>query len=178
MSARPEDIRDLLDVLTCRPVDIDHYSLVSSNSVPIPLVPLNPRASSRGRLDILVPEILDHILRTLDIESLSYLRMTSYGCKLVVDSLREYSQLAQNAYEALRTLRSTRTIGLYSSNWLYQKLITSECETCKDYGKHPNIILSSCLKYLDIFCRNLPLPSDRREVLLHLRKYQPQISSH
>ena len=143
MSTSTPDNRNLLIVLTCRPVDIDHYSLASLNSVPIPIVPLKPRDSSRGQLDILVPEILDHVLRSLDLQSHASLRMTSYGCKIVVDELREYSQLVKHAYETLRTMRSTGTIGLYSSSWLYQKLISSYCETCKEYGKNQDLAFLS-----------------------------------
>jgi len=135
MSVSTQESQKVLELLTCRPVNVDRHSLASLNSVPVPVAPLKFRNSSRGRLNVLVADIFNQILQSLDFHTLSNLRGTCYECKVAVDELREYAQVVKHAYETLRTLRSTGTIGLHSSRSLCQKLTSSKCETCNEYGK-------------------------------------------
>lgn len=124
-----------LELLTCRPVDIDCHCLDQGKSSPISMKTLPSRQSSRGRLDFLVPEISDQVLKLLDFESLANFRSTSYSCKVAVEGIREYVDVMVHAPGALRILRSTGTISLHSVWFIYQQLISSRCVVCNDYGK-------------------------------------------
>lgn len=98
-----------------------------------PLLYKIPR-HDHSRLDRLPTELLDVILHSLDIQTLTSLRSLDRRAKLVIDNVPAYRDLVKQAPDALRAMLSTQTASYHTLHELTLALRTPECSLCPQYA--------------------------------------------
>lgn len=129
--------------LLCRPAN-ETEALVY-NTLPnraIRMLPLAARRSSGGALGNLPLELLHRILWSVDVHSMSKLRLVNNGIKETVENFPAYRSLVRYCPNVLRALASLRCILVISVAMLYHALTQSRCVACGAYA--PFLSLLTC----------------------------------
>lgn len=124
-------------------------------------------------LQSLPPDIINSILNSLDLRSLTDLRAVSWGTRALVDNLPQYKSINQHAPNALRALLSTKTAVYSTALDLFRTLSSQACINCGQFG--PFLDLFTCDRYCltcvsfsgTLLCA--PLSAARRDYKLGLK---------
>ncbi|KAL4905246.1 hypothetical protein BDW74DRAFT_178251 [Aspergillus multicolor] len=111
-----------------------------------------------GALDTLPLELLNMLLTLLDIRSLTDFRRVNQRAMQVVNSIPQYRTITEHAPTSLRAMLSIGTGRWISSQDLYNKLYTAECDICGDFGGY--LYLLTCRRVCFCFTQDpayLPL---------------------
>lgn len=109
-----------------------------------------------GQLDSLPGELLDEILVSLDLQTLTTFRLVNNRAMSLVDSLHQYVTVLKHCPDVIRAVISIHAES-FSCQTLYDTLSTSRCHTCKSFGAY--LYLITCrrvcyfcfTKHLDYF---------------------------
>lgn len=88
-----------------------------------------------GRLDSLPGELLDEVLVSLDLQTLTSFRLVNHRAMSLVDSLHEYAAVLRHCPDVIRAVVSIHADS-FSCQTLYDTLSTSRCSTCERFGAH------------------------------------------
>lgn len=121
-----------------------------------------PAVHDLGKFRTLPTEVLDQVLCQLDICALSHFQRVNRRAMQVVNALTEYKAIATLVPNALIGILSIGTGQWITSQTLYEKLCTSYCERCGDFGGYLYLITCSrvcfcCFTEARIY---MPLPRD------------------
>lgn len=114
-----DHILDDAELSTQCPLDNGKHVMVPKRSV--------------GQLDLLPPELINQVLRMLDIPTLAAFRRVNQRALLLVDSLPPYRRLWALCPTILRAVVSINATS-FSCATLFQVLTTEKCETCSLFG--------------------------------------------
>ncbi|MCJ1304425.1 hypothetical protein MMC08_007237 [Hypocenomyce scalaris] len=87
-----------------------------------------------GTLDQLPLEILSHIISPLDISTLDRLKAVNRRSFEVTNAHPQFNFINRQAHDALRGVRAIKTSHAITLQALFEKLCTSQCDECGDYG--------------------------------------------
>lgn len=125
---------ELISRLSYRPT----RTLDGMISIPSPkrlsIIKASSRSSSIGLLDRLPIEVIQAVLDTLDVQSLSRFSRVSLQGNIIVKSWPVFRDLTDYILQPLAALAQTKLISLHSANTLHATLTSSECTSCKGYG--------------------------------------------
>ena len=100
-----------------------------------------------GQLDSLPGELLDEILVSLDIQTLTTFRLVNHRAMSLVDSLHQYAAILNHCPDVIRAIISIHAES-FSCQILYETLSTSRCHTCERFGAPLPNHLQACLSLL------------------------------
>ncbi|KAK7431672.1 hypothetical protein QQZ08_001891 [Neonectria magnoliae] len=93
-----------------------------------------------GMLGRLPHEILDHILSYLDITTLDYVKAVNRRMFELVNVHPHFRIINERAQHTLRCLRALRNAHAITLGELFEKLRTSQCDDCDDFGSYIYLI--------------------------------------
>ena len=99
---------------------------------------------SIGTLCGLPTELVYGVFEQLDLRSLTCLRSTSQGFRLLVDAMPQYNDIFTHAPVLLRAMLSTTIASYYTVPQLHHVLCDPRCSLCHDYGAY--FLLVSCTR--------------------------------
>ncbi|KAF4501119.1 hypothetical protein FAGAP_2704 [Fusarium agapanthi] len=121
--------RDLdLVLIRSRP----HENQVVRESIEKPFT--TTRTVKLGALDILPNELLNIILRNLDLLSYFRFRHVSRRSRILVSELQEYKAIVRHGIEGFRGMLRTRLATYFTFEDMYRALINETCSFCKKFG--------------------------------------------
>lgn len=91
-------------------------------------------AADLGSLDQLPLELLHQMCLELGLRSIFKFRQVNRRSRQVVDSLKEYQNLASNKLSALTVLLRTQLAPKFSLSDFYSFSCTTQCRLCGDFG--------------------------------------------
>lgn len=94
---------------------------------------------SVGQLDLLPAELIDQVLRMLDIPTLTTFRRVNQRAMHLVDSLPPYRRLWTSCRNILRAVVSINAAS-FSCETLFQALTREKCESCSLFGGYLYLI--------------------------------------
>jgi hypothetical protein len=98
------------------------------------LAEIGPPKAGLGTLNRLSPEILDHIISLLDISALDQFKAVNRRGFEAVNAHSQFKVINRQAHGILRGLRAIKTGHMINVQVLFEKLCTSQCNECSDYG--------------------------------------------
>lgn len=130
--------------LTYPKLNLNDHTL-DDNLPPLQAQPQNncldpPPTASLGALDRLPIELLQEILIQLDLSTFMAFRCTNRRAKELADHLPQYKAITTNARNALRGILRIGTSRWITCKSLFEKLRTSACEHCGDFGGYLYIL--------------------------------------
>ncbi|KAL8706427.1 MAG: hypothetical protein Q9225_007952 [Loekoesia sp. 1 TL-2023] len=87
-----------------------------------------------GSLDVLPPELLQDVLYTSDLQSLTNLRAVNKRARSLIDTLPRYQAIIEYVPDALRLMLSMGTASYFTVSNLHAALLTQECFVCGNFG--------------------------------------------
>lgn len=102
--------------------------------------PRKPAETNLGALDVLPPELLQMIILQLDLLSLVRFRQTNRRARDIMDLIPQYEIIITHAPDALLSINAVKMGHLITCQGLYDKLCTSECETCGNLSSYLYIL--------------------------------------
>lgn len=109
--------------------------------------PVQPRHLV-GRLDSFPGELLDEVLISLDLQTLTTFRLVNHRAMSLVDSLHQYAAVLKHCPDVIRAVISIHADS-FSCKTLYRTLSISKCTTCERFGAY--LYLVTC-KRVCYFC--------------------------
>ncbi|KAH9884600.1 hypothetical protein F4778DRAFT_556881 [Xylariomycetidae sp. FL2044] len=103
--------------------------------------------TSAGQLDLLPPELIDEVLRMLDIPTLTTFRRVNQRAMHLVDSLPPYRRLWTSCRTILRAVVSINAAS-FSCETLFQALTGEKCESCGLFGGYLYLITCKRVCYV------------------------------
>lgn len=110
-----------------------------------------------GWLDALPRELLQGILSSIDIASLTTLRAVNKCARLAIDHLPHYRAIFENVPDALRFMLSTGAAPYFTLTNLFDALLSLKCFTCGNFGSFLSVL--DCKRYC-YSCVEVPLTID------------------
>lgn len=98
------------------------------------LAKTGPPAVGLGTLDQLPLEILGHIVSSLDISAIDQFKAMNRRSFEAVNTHPQFKIINLQAHDTLRGLRAIKTDHMITVEALFEKLCTSQCSECGDYG--------------------------------------------
>lgn len=106
-----------------------------------------------GHLERLPNELLDLVLLSVDIPSLTVFRRASRRAMQMVDSLHQYAAIIKHCPDVIRAIVSLQAAG-FDCMHLHETLLASECAVCGDFGN--NLYLINCRRLCNYCYRHHP----------------------
>lgn len=103
--------------------------------------------TSVGQLDLLPDELIDQVLRMLDIPTLTTFRRVNQRAMHFVDSLPPYRRLWTSCPNVLRAVISINAAS-FSCETLFEALTREKCESCRLFGGYLYLITCKRVCYL------------------------------
>ncbi|KIW36549.1 uncharacterized protein PV06_11203 [Exophiala oligosperma] len=94
----------------------------------------DPPSAGLGALNRLPIELLNSIISSLDISTLDRFKRVNRRAFEIVNAHPEFHVMNSQAHDTLRGLRAIKTSHMITVQVLFEKLCTSKCEDCGDYG--------------------------------------------
>ena len=98
------------------------------------LAKTGPPAVGLDTLDQLPLEILGHIVSSLDISAIDQFKAMNRRSFEAVNTHPQFKIINLQAHDTLRGLRAIKTDHMITVEALFEKLCTSQCSECGDYG--------------------------------------------
>ena len=118
-----------------------------------------------GSLEIVPLEVLQMIILRLDIQSITHFRRVNRRAGLVVDQVPQYKQIIVHAPASIRGCLSIRTGFSFSCQDLYDKLRTTNCDSCGDFGGYLYLVTCRRVCFLCFTEKTEYLPLLRSDVI-------------
>lgn len=115
--------------------------------------------SGLGELDQFPIEILNAIISVLDISATDQFKAANRRSYEVVNNHPQFKIINEQAHDTLRGLRAIKTSHLITVQTLFDKLCTSQCSQCADFGGYMYLITFErvCCRCFTEKARYLPL---------------------
>lgn len=126
--------------ITYHHMGMNDHTLDENLPVCPPAAPCQLPTTNAGVLDRLPLEIVHEILFELDLRTLVVLRRVNRRGRELVGSLPQWNAISKHARNALRGILALETGGWITCRHLYEKLCTSACEYCGDFGGYLYLI--------------------------------------
>ncbi|KAF5719954.1 hypothetical protein FMUND_4424 [Fusarium mundagurra] len=134
------DAATILDVCTYNRRDFDlvlirsrpHENQVVRESIEKPFA--TTPTVKLGALDILPNELLNIILRNLDLLSYFRFRRVNRRSRILASGLQEYKAVVRHGIEGFRSMLRTRLATHFTFGDMYRALIDETCSFCKNFG--------------------------------------------
>lgn len=106
-----------------------------------------------GQLDLLPLEIVNEILLSMDLPTLTNFRCINRRAMQLVDSLPQYRMVFKHCPNVLRAILSTNA-NSYDCRLLYNTLATTRCSSCSNFGSY--LYLITCKRVCHLCFRRRP----------------------